>query len=120
MLSAYARLGPEADGDAARVARALARELAAALLAEPPMRGAALAGAAAAVAAAYDAVAAFEPRAARAALAPWLADGTLRRYRLPCAACGRGTVGAEAWDESAVAEAEAPGTPGSDPAGPAV
>lgn len=120
VLSAYARLGPEADGDASRVARALARELAAALLAEPPMRGAALAGAAAAVAAAYDAVAAFEPRAARAALAPWLADAALRRYRLPCAACGRGSVGAEAWDESAVADPGEGGPPGSDAPGPGV
>ena len=47
-----------------------------------------------------DAVAASDPRGARGALAPWLANGVLRRYRLPCAACGRGSVGAEAWDES--------------------
>ena len=100
VLAAHAKLGPEADGDAARVARPLARELAAALLAEPPLQGAALAGARAAVTAAWDAVAASDPRGARGALAPWLANGVLRRYRLPCAACGRGSVGAEAWDES--------------------
>lgn len=101
VLAAYSSLGPEADGDAARVARPLARELAAALLAEPPLQGAPLAAARAAVSAAWDAVTAFEPRAARAAIAPWLAHEALRRYRLPCAACGRGSVGAEAWDESA-------------------
>ena len=111
VLVAHAKLGAEAGGDARRVARPLARELAAGLLAEPPMRGAALAEARAAVEAAWDTIAAFEPLAARAALAPWLANGVLRRYRLPCAACGRGGVGAEAWDEAAT---EASGGPAGD------
>ncbi len=109
VLAAWARLGPEGAGDAARVAQPLARELAAALLAEPPMRGAALADANAAVAGAWDAIAAFEPRAARAALAPWLAHPALRRYRLPCAACGRGSIGLEAWDDAAGEAEEAAG-----------
>lgn len=104
VLSGWARLGSGGDGDATRVARPLARELAAALLAEPAVKGASLAGAREALERAWDAVAAFEPRVAREAIAPWLAHEALRRYRLPCLACGRGTVGADTWDESAFAE----------------
>lgn len=101
VLVAHARLDNE--GDATRVARPLARELAAALLAEPAMKGAALAGANAAVSRAWDEISAFKPREALAALQPLLDHDALKRYRLPCVACGRGTLGADAWDEARVA-----------------
>jgi hypothetical protein len=104
VLAAHARLDNE--GDATRVARPLARELAAALLAEPALKGAALAGAREAVTRAWDAISAFEPRRALAAIQPLLGDDALKRYRLPCSACGRGTLGADAWDEAQVAGAE--------------
>lgn len=104
VLVAHARLDNE--GDATRVARPLARELAAALLAEPALKGAALAGARETVSRAWDAISAFEPRVALAAIRPLLEHDALKRYRLPCSACGRGTVGADAWDEARVADSE--------------
>ena len=102
VLAAHARLGNE--GDATRVARPLARELAAALLAEPALKGTALAGAREALSRAWDAISAFEPRKALAAIQPLLGHDALKRYRLPCSACGRGTLGADAWDEARVAD----------------
>lgn len=102
VLVAHARLDNE--GDATRVARPLARELAAALLAEPAMKGAALAPVREAVTRAWDAISAFQPREALAAIQPLLGHDALKRYRLPCVACGRGTLGADAWDEARVAD----------------
>jgi hypothetical protein len=107
VLVAHARLDNE--GDATRVARPLARELAAALLAEPALKGAALAGAREAVTRAWDAISAFEPRAALEAIQPLLSHDALKRYRIPCSACGRGTLGADAWDEARVADAHGAG-----------
>lgn len=107
VLASWVRLGLEGDGDAARIARPLARELASELLAEPVLKGAPLAGLRAALERAWDAAAAFEPRTARAAVEPWLAHAALRRYRIPCRACGAGAVGVEAWEECAPPGAEA-------------
>jgi hypothetical protein len=36
-----------------------------------------------------------EPAAGRAALAPALVREDLCRFRIPCASCGRGTIGVE-------------------------
>jgi len=108
VLAGWARLGTEGDGDAARVARPLARELAAELLAEPAVKGEALAGLRRGIERAWDHIATFEPRQARAAIAPALADPVLQRYRLPCLACGRGSVGVDAWSEG---EGTDPATP---------
>lgn len=105
VLAAHARLAQDGDGDAGRVAQPLAREIAGALLAEPAVKSRPLALLAAALERAWDAAVAFDPRTARAAVAPWLGDPVLRRYRVPCAACGRGSVGVEAWED-------APGSPG--------
>jgi hypothetical protein len=93
VLVTYARL--ELSGDVTRVALPLARDRGAALLAEPVLRGAALAPLAQSVAAAYDAATQRQPRAAWRALYRWMRDESLRRYRVPCAACGKGSVGIE-------------------------
>jgi len=94
-LAGYVRAGSAAD--AGRVAQPLARALAAGLLERTAMKGEPLADAARAVARAHDAIGAGEPGAARALLAPLVARPDLRRYRIPCAACGRGSVGVEAF-----------------------
>jgi len=93
----WARLG---DGEQLeRVAAPLARELAASLLEEPALSGTPLADVAQAVTTARSLADVRDPRAARRALAGPLAREDLRRYRIPCAACARGTVGiAEAAD----------------------
>lgn len=93
VLVTYSRL--ELTGDTGRVALPLAREVAAALLAEPPMRGAALAEFAAAVTAAYDAASQRLPRPAWRALYLWMRDERLKQGRMPCAGCGKGTFGVE-------------------------
>ena len=98
-MMALPLLAQEGGGDTARVARPLAREIAARLLAEPPLKGSALAAARLALERAWDAIEAFEPRAARGTLAPWLANEALRHYRLPCSACGKGSVGVAAFEE---------------------
>ena len=84
--------GPE---EAARVAAPLAHGEASALAAEPALAGAPLADVAAAVSAAHGAIDAREPARARRALTGALARADLRRFRLPCARCGRGSIGVD-------------------------
>ena len=93
ILVTYSRL--ELTGDVGRIAMPIAREQASALLDEPAMKGAPLAPFAEAVKAAYDAAANRQPRVAWRALYLWMRDERLQRYRLPCAACRRGSVGVE-------------------------
>jgi len=84
-----------APDQAERIAAPLARECADALLAEPALAGAALAEVANAVTAARAEFVAGDPAAARRALAGALARTDLRRFRIPCARCGRGSIGVE-------------------------
>ena len=79
--------------EAARVAGPLARDGAADLLDEPALRGPALASVAAAVTLARAGMDAGDPVSARHALAEPLAREDLRRFRIPCLRCGRGSVG---------------------------
>jgi hypothetical protein len=102
VLLGWARLGETAE--AARVAAPLAREQAASLLGEPALAGAPLGDLARAVAAGRSAADLGDPVEARHALLGALAREDLRRFRIPCAACGRGSVGVE---EAAEAEAGA-------------
>jgi hypothetical protein len=90
-LVTWTRLGEHASASA--LAHGLALEQADAALAEPALAGAALAEVTAAVRTARAAALAGDPAAARAALAPVLARMDLRRYRIPCAACARGSLG---------------------------
>jgi hypothetical protein len=73
----------------------LARGEANALAAEPALGGVPLADVAAAVSTALREIDAREPARARRALAGALARHDLRRFRLPCARCGRGSVGVD-------------------------
>lgn len=98
VLLGWARLGEREE--AGRVARPLAHELADSLLAEPSLAGEPLAGLARAVTASRSAVEEADPFGARRALAAALARGDLRRFRIPCAACARGTVGVEGVEEA--------------------
>ncbi len=93
VLAGWARLG--ASDEATRVAAPLARELAAALLDEPALSGVALLGVTQAVAEARSAMDMSDPAEARHALAEPFAREDLRRFRIPCVACGRGTLGIE-------------------------
>jgi len=93
VLAGWARLGRPAD--AARIAQPLARQELTGLRQEPALQGLPLREVADATDAAKAAVERGEPQAARGAIAPALARGDLRRFRVPCAACGRGTVGVD-------------------------
>ncbi|MBI5168314.1 MAG: hypothetical protein HZA61_02380 [Candidatus Eisenbacteria bacterium] len=93
VLVTYSRL--ELHGDVSRVAMPAALALASELLAEPAVKGEALAPFAASVTAAYDAAHARDPRRAWRALYLWMRDERLQRYRLPCAACRRGSIGVD-------------------------
>lgn len=93
MLVGWARLGAAAD--AARIAGPLAREVSAGLLDEPALRGEALAAVAREVVEARTAMDMGDPGEARHALAAALAREDLRRFRIPCATCGEGTIGVE-------------------------
>lgn len=93
IVHGYAALGLAAA--CAVVARPLALELAQELLVEPALAGESGRPVHAAVLGARDAAAADSPARARAALAPALARDDLRRYRVPCARCGTGTVGVD-------------------------
>ena len=91
LLVGWVRVGvPE---EAARVAASLARDEARALAAEPALTGTPLRDVANAVARTIAAIDAGEPRRARDAIAGALAREDLRRFHLPCAACGRGSIG---------------------------
>jgi len=93
LLVGWSRVG--ASSEAARVAGPLARGEARALAAEPALAGAPLAEVAAAVTAVAGAIEARDPARARRALAGTLAREDLRRFRLPCARCGRGSIGVD-------------------------
>ncbi|HTR96794.1 MAG TPA: hypothetical protein VMH61_02735, partial [Candidatus Acidoferrales bacterium] len=97
VLAGYARLGHRREAE--RVAGPLAARLAAELAAEPALHGRAARALLAHAGDAARAIATGDAAAGHAALAPLLADATLRRYRIPCAHCGRGSVGLEAWEE---------------------
>jgi len=108
MISGFARLG--ARDDAARVARPLALECAGALADQPAIAGtpefaAALSGARAAIQVGA-------PDAALGALAPLIAREDLTRYRIPCRACGRGTVGVDEFVEDPAGEPALEGSDG--------
>jgi tetratricopeptide (TPR) repeat protein len=92
-LMGWARLG--ALEDVARIAAPLAREQAAALLVEPALSGAPLLAVTQAVAAARTAMDMGDPVEARHDNHDAFARDDLRRFRIPCAACGRGTIGIE-------------------------
>jgi hypothetical protein len=93
IVHGHAALGHAAA--CAEAARPLALELVERLLAEPSLAGVPGAAIRAAVLGARDHLAAAAPAAARTALAPALGREDLRRYRVPCAHCGRGTVGVD-------------------------
>ncbi len=99
IVAGWSRLG--ALDEAARVGAPLARELSTTLLGEPALSGPALLEVAAALATARSAMDLGDPVEARRAIAPALAREELRRFRIPCAACGRGTVGIEETAEAA-------------------
>lgn len=90
-LVTWVRLGQQPTARA--LAQGLALEQADAALAEPALAGAALAEVALAVRTARAAAASDDPAVGRTALAPVLARMDLRRYRIPCARCGRGGIG---------------------------
>jgi hypothetical protein len=100
LLVGWVRLG--ALDEAARIAAPLARRQSAALLDEPALAGRALGDVARALAAARSAMDAGDPVGALREIAAAFARDDLRRFRIPCAACGRGTVGIEETAEAGV------------------
>ena len=98
VVHAYARLGLVAR--AAGAAREPVARWLAALATEPAIAGPAGAPLAAPIAAAAAAVDAGDAHAARVALDALCARDDLRRYRVPCLHCGRGTIGVESFDEA--------------------
>jgi tetratricopeptide (TPR) repeat protein len=98
-LLGWARLG--ALEDVTRIAAPLAREQSAELLDEPSLTGAPLLGVTQAVAAARSAMDMGDPVEARHDIHDAFARDDLRRFRIPCAACGRGSVGIEETAEAA-------------------
>ncbi len=90
-LVGWVRLG--AQDEAARIAEPLARQAAASLLDEPALSGEPLIDVTRAVVESRTAMDLREPGEARHAIAPAFAREDLRRFRLPCARCGQGTIG---------------------------
>ena len=99
-LVGWARLG--AQEDAARIAAPLSREQAAMLLDEPALGGAPLLAVAQAVAGARTAMDLGDPVEARHDIHDAFAREDLRHFRIPCAACGRGSIGIEETSEAGV------------------
>jgi len=97
IVHGYARLGMKADAGAA--ARRLASDQLARLGAEPFASGPAGAWLASTLARTGDAVRDGRPGDARAALEDVLQRPEVGRYRVPCAACGRGSIGVEAYED---------------------
>ena len=93
MLVGWVRLGVQ--DEAARIAGPLAREAAAGLLDEPALHGQPLVDMTRAVVESRTAMDMGDPGEARHAIAPAFARADLRRFRIPCASCGRGTIGIE-------------------------
>jgi hypothetical protein len=98
LLVGWARLG--AQDEAARIAAPLARRQSAALLDEPALSGQPLVDVTRALAAARSAMDTGDPVEARHNLAEAFARDDLRRFRIPCAACGRGAIGIEETTET--------------------
>jgi tetratricopeptide (TPR) repeat protein len=98
VVHAYARLGLSAR--VATAAREPVGRWLATLQAEPAIAGPAGVTLATPLAAAVTAVEAGDAHAARVALDALCARDDLRRYRVPCANCGRGTIGVEAFEET--------------------
>jgi hypothetical protein len=84
-----------------RVAAPLAAELLGALASEPALAHPAAHEILAGVVRAREAAEALQPEPARAAVSALLERADLRRYRVPCGACGRGSIGVDALEESA-------------------
>jgi hypothetical protein len=103
LLVGWVRVGT-AD-EAERVAQPLARREARALALEPALAGAPMRDVARAVAETATAIEACEPSRAREALAGAIARKDLRRFRLPCARCGQGTIGVDEVLEDSADEA---------------
>src|SRR5262249_32680795 len=101
LIVGWSRAG--APDQVARVAAPLARACADTLCAEPALAGRPLASVAGDVGTARRGVDAGDPAAGRRALAGALARDDRRRFRIPCARCGRGAIGV---DETRAAGAE--------------
>ena len=97
VIAGYSALGMRAD--VARRAAPVALERVLELAREPYLRAGGAAEMRAQVESARVAIAAGEPDRAAAALASLLARDDLRQYAVPCAACGRGRLRAEAIEE---------------------
>jgi len=93
IVHGYAALGLAAD--AARTAAALALDMARTLASEPSLGGPAARPIAEGAKVAWNAVGAGDPVAALAALDRLMGREDLRRYRMPCGHCGRGTIGVD-------------------------
>lgn len=93
IVHGYAAL--ELAADAARSGAALALELARTLASEPCLGGPAARPIAEAAREVSNAVGAGDPAAALAALDRLMGREDLRRYRMPCGHCGRGTIGVD-------------------------
>jgi hypothetical protein len=101
VLHGYVALGLEAD--VRRTAGTLARQVVDPIATEPCLRGPAAGAIAEGIARAREAIAAADPARALGALAPLLERADLRHFRIPCAHCGRGSIGVDevAEDEGA-------------------
>jgi tetratricopeptide (TPR) repeat protein len=102
LLVGWVRVGSSAN--AARIAQPLARAEALALTREPALAGAPLRDVARSLADALEAIDAREPGRARHALAGALARADLKRFRLPCARCHRGSIGVDEVFEASTGE----------------
>jgi hypothetical protein len=93
VLHGYAALNLR--DDARRISAALARDVVEEIATEPCLRGPAAGAIAEGIARARAAVGAGDPERAMAALAPLTERADLRHFRIPCAHCGRGSVGVD-------------------------
>jgi tetratricopeptide (TPR) repeat protein len=98
VVHGYTVLGMKTQaGDAAA---SIARELLGRLVAEPFARGPAGAWLAAPLAAAMTAVGERRPGDALAAVRSVMERPEVRRYRVPCTACGKGSVGVDSFEDT--------------------
>ncbi|MFI5370231.1 MAG: tetratricopeptide repeat protein [Candidatus Eisenbacteria bacterium] len=98
----YARLGLATETGVA--ARSLTAREMAVLRAEPAVAGPAGHALAGPLEAAARAIDAADPHAARTPLEALCARADLRRYRVPCAVCGRGSIGVEGVEEDGASD----------------
>ena len=104
VLAGYAALGMR--DEAAAVAAPLARERARALAGEPFLRARGVEDLRAGADAVRDAIERGDAGAAAAAIEPLAARPDLRQYAVPCAACGRGLLRADALEEAETGASE--------------